>query len=122
MTTSSPASPTATATTRTARPFLFRPRQVTPNAGLSATYTNYPQEFRFVYTNVPSSGTATITVRLKEFATSVYTNRYTILTTTVNTLAPTQVVEISAPATDGTVLTYTQQYDLSGARLFHARR
>jgi hypothetical protein len=78
---------------------------VTPDSGLTAQYPNDPQEFRFVYTNIPTSGTATINVRLKEFATSVYTNRYTTLAATVNTLAPAQVVEIAAPATDGTVLT-----------------
>ena len=81
--------------------------QVNPDPTLSASYTNYPQEFRFVYTNVPNSGTATITVRLKEYATSVYTNRLTALTATVNTLAPVQVVEISSPATNGTVLPYS---------------
>jgi hypothetical protein len=79
---------------------------VTPDATLSATFTNYPQEYRFVYTSVPSSGAATINVRLKEFATSVYTNRYTLLTTPVTTQAPTQVVQISSPATNGVVLTY----------------
>jgi len=88
-------------------PVFVAASAVTPNAALSATYTNYPQEFRFVYTNIPSSGTATINVRLKEFATSVYTNRLTLLGTTVNTLAPTQVVEITSPATNGTVLTYS---------------
>jgi len=80
---------------------------VTPDTTLSAQYPNFPQEFRFVYTNIPSSGTATITVRLKEFTTGIYTNRYTPLTRTVNTLAPTQVVQISSPATDGTALTLT---------------
>jgi hypothetical protein len=74
---------------------------------LSAQYPNYPQEFRFVYTNIPSSGTATINVRLKEYATTVYTNRFTMLTTTVNTLAPVSIVQISSPATNGTVLTYS---------------
>ena len=77
---------------------------VTPNTGLSATYPNYPQEFRFVYTNVPNSGTATIYVRLKDYATGVYTNRYTMLTAAVNTLAPSQVVQISSPGTDGAVV------------------
>jgi hypothetical protein len=77
---------------------------VTPNTGISATYPNYPQEFRFVYTNVPNSGTATIYVRLKDYATGAYTNRYTMLTASVNTLAPTSVVEISSPGADGTVL------------------
>ena len=80
---------------------------VPPDAGLGAQYPNLPQEFRFVYTNIPSSGTATINVRLKEFATSVYTNRFTMLTAAVNTLAPVSVVQISSPATNGTVLTYT---------------
>ena len=79
---------------------------VTPDVTLSAQYTNYPLEFRFTYTNVPTSGTATLTVRLKEYATTVYPNRVTTLTRTVNTLAPTQVVQISSPATDGTVIGY----------------
>lgn len=93
---------------------------ITPDTTLSATYPNYPQEYRFVYTNIPSSGTATIYVRLKEFATSVYTNRYTMLTTTVNTLAPTQVVQIVAPATDNTVLTYTNNMTNQVQALFSA--
>lgn len=80
---------------------------VTPDPSLSAVYTNYPQEFRFVYTNVPASGPATLTVRLKEFTTSVYTNRLTLLSASVTTLAPTQVVEISSPATNGTILPYS---------------
>jgi glycosidase len=88
-------------------PIFVAATAVTPNAGLSAVWTNYPQEFRFVYTNVPASGTATITVRLKEYATSVYSNRYQTLARTVNTAAPAQVVQISSPATNGTVLTYT---------------
>ena len=78
-----------------------------PDPTLSATYTNDPQEFRFVYTNVPGSGTATIFVRLKEYGTSIYTNRYTMLTVTANTLAPVQVVQISSPATDGSIITLT---------------
>ncbi len=78
-----------------------------PDPTLSAQYPNDPQEFRFVYTNVPTSGTATIYVRLKELATSVYTNRYTMLTATVNTLAPGQVVYISSPASDGSIITMT---------------
>ena len=85
-------------------PIFVSANAVSPDPTLSATYTNYPQEFRFVYTNVPSSGSATITVRLKEYATAVYTNRETVLSTTVNTLAPVQVVDIASPATNGTVL------------------
>jgi len=80
---------------------------VTPNAAVSAAYPNYPQEFRFVYARVPASGTATISVRLKDFAAGIYTNRITVLAATVNTLAPAQVVQIYSPATDSTVLTYS---------------
>jgi hypothetical protein len=87
-------------------PIYVAATDVTPDPTLSATYTNYPQEFRFVYTNVPNSGTAAINVRLNEYATPVYTNRFTLLSATVNTLAPVQVVEITSPATNGTILAY----------------
>ncbi len=88
-------------------PIFVAAAPVIPDTGLNQVYTNYPQEFRFVYTNVPTIGAATICVRLKEYGTSVYTNRYTMLTATVNTLAPAQVVDIVNPATDGTVLNYS---------------
>ena len=87
-------------------PIYVAATAVTPDPTLSATYPNYPQEFRFVYQYVPTSGTATLNVRLKEYSTSVYTNRFTGLSATVNTLAPVQVVEITSPATNGTVLPY----------------
>ena len=88
-------------------PIFVSATAATPDATLTAQYPNYPQEFRFVYTNVPSSGSnATITVRLKEFATSVYTNRITTLTASVVTLAPAKVVQIASPATNGTVIAY----------------
>jgi hypothetical protein len=67
-------------------------------------YPNYPQEFRFNYASVPSNSTATITVRLKEFSSGIFTNRFTTLTRTVNTVAPSQVLHIANPATDGTIL------------------
>ncbi len=87
-------------------PIFVAATPVTPDAGLSMLYTNDPQEFRFLYTNVPSSGNATITVRLKEFSTSIYTNRYTTLTTTVATASPAYVVNVVAP-TNGSVFNYT---------------
>jgi hypothetical protein len=77
---------------------------VTPNAGLSVQYTNYPQEYRFNYAAVPSNGTATITVRLKGFTSSLFTNRFTTLTRTVSTVAPSQIVHLANPATDGAIL------------------
>jgi hypothetical protein len=67
-------------------------------------YPNYPQEFRFNYASVPSNGTATITVRLKEFSSSILTNRYTTLTRTVHTAAPGQVLHIVNPSGDGAIL------------------
>jgi len=87
------------------QPIFVSAAQVTPDPNLSAQYPNDPQEFRFTYVAVPNSGTATITVRLKEYATSVYPNRLTTLTRTVNTVAPAQTVEISNPQTDGAVIT-----------------
>ena len=88
-------------------PIFVPATPVSPDASLSLIYTNDPQEFRFVYTNVPTSGPATIFVRLKEYGTSVYTNHYTMLTAAVNTLAPEQVVQISSPASDGSIITMT---------------
>ena len=54
---------------------------------------------------MPYTGTATVTVRLNDYATSVYTNEFTTLTRTVNTLAPQQMVLLSSPATNNTMVT-----------------
>jgi hypothetical protein len=76
---------------------------VTPQASLTTTYPNYPKEYRFTYANVPSSGTATITVRLSEATTAILTNRVLLMTRTVNTLAPARVLYLSTPATNGPI-------------------
>lgn len=81
--------------------------KVTPNQTLDLQYPNDLQEFRFVYTNIPSSGTATLVLKLNDYASGVLTNRYAILKTQINTMAPVQLVQISNPATNGTVLKYT---------------
>lgn len=73
---------------------------VSPDPTLSQQYPAYSQEYRFTYSPVASNGTATITVKLKDVASSVYTNRFTTLTRTVNTLAPATVLYISTPAAD----------------------
>jgi hypothetical protein len=86
-------------------PVFVSATAATPDPNLSALYPNYPQEYHLTYVSVPNSGTATITVRLKEYATTVYPNRFTTLTRTVSTVAPTQVVSISNPGVDGTILT-----------------
>ena len=78
---------------------------VTPTASLNTTYSNYPVEFRFTYTAVPTNGSATITVRVKEATTAILTNRVAQLTKTLTTAAPGQTVRISDPAMDGMTLT-----------------
>lgn len=88
-------------------PIFVPATAVNPDPTLSSTYTNLPQEYRFVYTNVPTSGTATIFVRLKEYGTSIYTNHYTLLAASVNTLAPSLTVQISSPPANNTILNYT---------------
>lgn len=77
---------------------------VTPDPNLNAQYPNAPQEFRFNYLNVPTTSSATITVRLKTFSTRVYPNRFTTLVRTVNTQAPGNVLFFSNPASDGSAL------------------
>jgi glycosidase len=78
--------------------------KVTPNDTISALFPNLPQEWRFNYALVPSGGSATITVRLRETTTSLFTNRLTTLTRTVNTFAPQAVMNISAPAVEGSII------------------
>ena len=89
------------------QPIFVSATQVTPDQSLNLQHPNDPQEFRFVYNNVPVSGTATISVRLRDYATSVHTNELSTLTRTVNTVAPPPVVQISSPATNGTIITLT---------------
>lgn len=78
--------------------------KVTPSDAISASFPDFPQEWRFNYALVPSTGSATITVRLRETTTSLFTNRLTTLTRTVNTLAPPAVMSINAPALEGGIL------------------
>jgi glycosidase len=75
-----------------------------PDGTLSQQYPAYSQEYRFTYSPVASSGTATINVYLKDAASAVYPNRYATLTRTVNTQGPATVLNIVNPATDGQVL------------------
>ncbi len=78
--------------------------KVSPSGSLTAQYPNFPQEFRFNYYAVPSGSNAVISVRLKEATTSVLTNRFKLLTRTVNTLAPAQTLEVAFPSADGQTL------------------
>ena len=74
-----------------------------PDPSLNNQYPNYPQEFRFNYAGVPSSGTATISVRLKTFVTAALPNRSTTLTRVVNTAAPAQTLFVSSPIAAGKI-------------------
>jgi hypothetical protein len=88
-------------------PIFVSAAAVTPDTTLSQEYPQYPQEFRFTYVNIPSSGTATVNIRLNEFATSIYSNRLTTLTRTVNTLAPTNLLYFSSPPSNNMILSVT---------------
>jgi hypothetical protein len=79
--------------------------QVRPDPTLDSQYPAYPQEFRFNYLNVPTNGVASIIVRLKEYSSSVYTNRLTMLTNIVNTAAPTEFLTFFSPQGSRTILT-----------------
>ena len=85
------------------QPIFVAGTSVTPNTSLSAQYPNYPQEFHFTYANVPTNGGAIITVRLKEYGTTIYPNRFATLTRSNNAAAPTATLEISNPSIDGEV-------------------
>lgn len=70
--------------------------RVSPTAGST-------REFRFTYFAVPSNGTATITVRLKEISGTTRT-----LTRTVNAAAPPQTLSIAFPSSDGQTISLDQ--------------
>ncbi len=69
--------------------------------------SQYPNEWRFNYVNVPSNGTATISVRLKKLSSSSNNalsdaaGHFTTVTRTVNTSAPPVQLFIEYPSADG---------------------
>ena len=77
----------------------------TPDPNLTLQFPNYPQEYHFSYVSVPSNGTATITVHLRSFSSTIFPARFTTLTRNVNTVAPSQTLSIVNPAPDGSILT-----------------
>ncbi len=88
-------------------PVFVNATRVAPDPSLNLQYPNDSEQYQFNYTGVPSTGTGTITVRLNDYATSIYTNEFTTLTRTVNTLAPDQTMQISSPATNNTVIPWS---------------
>ena len=85
-------------------PVFVSALQGTPDPTLSQQYANYPLEFRFNYAAVPSSGTATLTARLRKLTSGLLPNRVTTVTRTVNTAGPANVLQIGSPATNGSLL------------------
>ena len=88
--------------------------QLTSNPSTSSTY---PNEWRFNYNNVPSSGTAKIVVRLRELSSAAMTtanatddastdtaSHWTTLIRNVNTSGPAVRMFVAYPTTDGTVV------------------
>ncbi|MDB6034948.1 MAG: hypothetical protein JWM16_5286 [Verrucomicrobiales bacterium] len=78
-------------------PAFARATLVKPLPSLTQQYPSMPQEFRFTYFALPPSGTATITVRIKEFTSASFTNHYR----TVNLAAPAQTLSIAFPSANG---------------------
>lgn len=78
--------------------------EVTANPSVSS---NYPKEWRIRYTNIPASGTATITFRLLEASSSrdltqsPTSGHTTELVRTVNTAGPLERINIAWPQNDG---------------------
>jgi glycosidase len=81
--------------------------RVTPSLNISSPY---PDEWRFTYRNIPSSGSVTMQVRLVEWTSSTnFTlsdaeGHYTTLQRLVTAAAPTQALFVAFPANDGDVV------------------
>jgi glycosidase len=82
-------------------PAFARAARVSPTSSLTQQNPGLPGEFRFTYFAVPSNGTATITVRLREVTSDTFSNHVRVLTRTVNAGAPPQTLAIAFPATNG---------------------
>lgn len=84
-----------------------RASEVTASLNIQSAF---PREFRFDYKNIPSSGTATIKVRLLEISSSknltlgAETAWQTELTRTVNTAGPSLRMFVAFPQQDGQVV------------------
>ena len=75
---------------------------------LNAIYPNLPREFRFTYLAVPASGSATLTVRVREMTSTTASNRITTLVRTVNCAAPAQTLQVAFPSSNGQVISLPQ--------------
>lgn len=84
--------------------------EVTPSASVVPADPAFTREFRFNYVNIPSSGNATIEVRLKELSSSAdnglsdAAGHFTTLARTVNTAGPDHRMYVAWPPADGTAI------------------
>ncbi|HON08831.1 MAG TPA: hypothetical protein PLW02_12105, partial [Verrucomicrobiota bacterium] len=79
-------------------PIFVAANAVNPSEFLSQQFPDLPKEFRFNYVGIPSSGSATITVRIYEATSSVLSNRVQELKRTVLVAAPPQNLFIAFPS------------------------
>lgn len=93
---------------RNGQPVFGKATRVAPSASLSQQFPNFPQEFRFTYFAVPSNGTATIRIRLKEFTTATFTNHYREVTRAISAAAPPQTISIAFPSVNGQSISLSQ--------------
>ena len=89
-------------------PAYPRASRVPPTLSVTQQHPGLPQEFRFTYFAVPSNGTATLTIRLKEITAQAFPNRARVLTRTVTAAAPPQTLAIAFPAVNGQTITLNQ--------------
>jgi hypothetical protein len=84
--------------------------EVTPNGGITPADPTHGREFRFNYVNIPSTGGATILVRLKEVTSSAdnglsdEAGHFTTLTRTVLTAGPDRKMFVAFPQNDGVAI------------------
>lgn len=78
--------------------------EITPNLSVTSPF---PKEWRIRFTNIPASGSATLTFRLleasssRDFSLDSTTGHYTTLTRTVTTAGPLERINIAWPQNDG---------------------
>jgi glycosidase len=89
-------------------PAFARATAVNQTFSLNASFPNLPREFRFTYLAVPASGSATLTVRVREITSANASNRITTLVRTVSCAAPTQTLQVAFPSSDGQVISLPQ--------------
>ncbi len=81
-------------------PAFAKATEVSPLPSLSGLYPNFPREYRFSYLGIPSTGSATIKIRLKGLTSAAFTNRVKEITRTIDCSAPALVFEVRCPDLD----------------------